>query len=212
MSPGELPTDQTVRALAVEILERSEYAQWRWVPDNAMVEFLRWLEDFFRKIDTLAVDSPTAYWSLLIALSVVSAALIAHVVWTVRIALAAPAPEKTRTAVPQPPDFAGQARWLAGQGRFLEAAQRLQLATIELLVERGILTLARHNANRILRRRIDESALPELQRHELVALITRLERGWFRDRRAEPGLYEAWRALYAQLASSRAPALARGGM
>ena len=95
---------------------------------------------------------------------------------------------------------------LAAQGRFLEAAHRLQLATIELLVSQRRLALSRFEANRVLRRRVREATLPMAERRTLVDLVDRLERGWFRDRAGDADLYGAWRTLHARLAESAAEA------
>ncbi|MBW2498223.1 MAG: hypothetical protein JRF61_13180 [Deltaproteobacteria bacterium] len=96
---------------------------------------------------------------------------------------------------------ARDARRLADEGRFLEAAHRLQLGALSLLVEFDWLELARSDPNPTLRRHIARSALPERERHQLVQLVDRLESLWFDARREDRELYEAWRSLDERLVS-----------
>lgn len=88
-----------------------------------------------------------------------------------------------------------RAEALARAGHTLEAAHLLQLHALALLLERRWLQLARSDPNRTLRRRLEASRLPDRERRQLVELVDRLERHWFRDRRDDPDLFEAWRRL-----------------
>ena len=98
-------------------------------------------------------------------------------------------------------DALQEARALAGQGRFLEAAHRVQLATLAMLIELDWLELARSDPNRTLRDRVRDSALPERERRQLVALVDRLEALWFDEREDDPALFEEWIRLDERLAS-----------
>ena len=105
-----------------------------------------------------------------------------------------------------PPRFADEAAALAASGAFLEAARRLQLAVLDLLLRRRVLELGRADANRALRDRLHRAPLPDAERIDLLALIDRFERAWFRDRIEDPALYADWRSLHARLAGGTGPA------
>ena len=107
---------------------------------------------------------------------------------------------------PGGPRFVEEAEALAANGRFLEAGRRLQLAVIELLLRRRVVALTRSDSNRILRARLREASLPEPERRDLLDLLDRFERSWFRDGSADRSLYEAWCDVHARLAAVRDPA------
>jgi hypothetical protein len=199
-------SDERVRQLADEILAREHFARWRSIEHDWLRAILEWLARYLSWMDRLWDASPLLYWLIVCGLIALTLLLLAHVVWSIRVALAEPeAPPSTRR-VPQAPRFAKQAEALAHEGRFVEAAHRLLLASIQLLVQRGAIELERHDANRTLRRRVAASSLPGEQRAEFLRLLDELERRWFRDRVADPDLYRAWEALHARLATLRAAA------
>lgn len=198
-----LPDDR-VRALAAEILARDEYARWR--PANAqwwldlLQQLQRWLAGFSDWMQALSVAQPLLYWLVVAGLVLVPLLLLAHVVWTLRVALAGSRP----LASPPPassdePRFLDEAEHLAQAGCFLDAAHRVQLAAIDVLLRRQVLELARSDPNRILRRRLAESRLSEDDRRDFLALLDRFETHWFRDGYGDRDLYEAWRALHTRL-------------
>ena len=191
MQPLPSPSDEEVRALAARILERAEYGAWRGRP--RIVSLLEWLTELWTR-------DPLLYWLLLGGLALVAALLLVHVAWAIRAALRMPAPAEARRPAREEPRLAEEAEGLAGEGRFLEAAQRLQLAVLERLLRARVVELARSDPNAILRRRLGAAPLPETERRELVTLIDRFERRWFRDRGEDPDLYAAWQALHARLA------------
>ena len=190
MPPLPTPSDEAVRELATRILERPEYASWRH--PYRLEPFLDWL-------GTLWIHHPVLYWTLLAGLVLVAALLLGHVAWALRTALAASAPGTAGSAPLAEPRFADEAEALARRGRFLEAARYLQLAVLQLLLHARVLELARSDANPVLKRRLDAAPLAETERRDLLVLIDRLERSWFRDRREDPQLYAAWRTLHARL-------------
>jgi hypothetical protein len=194
-------TDEELRALAREILAREEYAQWRSFTAAGFDELVDWFAEWIDGLRLLADTSPILYGLMLLGLALVAAALVAHIVWSVRVAMrvsAAAADRGVRTAPRR--DFVVEAQELAGAGDFLAAARRLQLAVLRLLVERDYVELARHEPNSVLRRRVQQAAgLPEEARAELRARIRELERSWFRDRSGDRALYQSWTALYARL-------------
>jgi hypothetical protein len=189
------PSDAAIRALAAEILRRSEYAQWR--TSEWMVHALQW---FAR----LGHDRPPLYWGLFVTLVVVALVLLAHVTIAIRAVLKAPPRRDPEHADASLPSFVADAETLAAAGRYLEATRSLQLAVIEVLLRRRVVTLTRSDPNRTLRARLREAALPAGERGELIALIDRFERCWFRDGAGDRDLYEAWRRAHDRLATLRA--------
>jgi hypothetical protein len=196
MAPLPAPDDEHVRLLAARILERSEYAAWRPARFD-------WVFDW---ISGLWAADPVLYWTLVGGLLLVTLLLLAHIAWSLRAALAAAVPTRAARPTRTEPRFVEEAETLARDGHFLEAARYVQLATLQLLLQAHVVELARSEPNRVLRRRLDEAALPEVERADLLALIGRLERGWFRDRREDPELYAAWRELHGRLGASLHPA------
>ncbi len=199
MASGLELGDERVRELAAEILAREEYAAHRLDVD-AWRALLRWIADGFAWLEGLRFAEPGLFWTVLIGLVLLSLLLLGHVVWTVSLALRMPDPDPAAAAGPEGPSLLVQAERLAGEGRFLEASRRVELATLALLLERRWIELARSDPNRVLRRRLRAAALPEPERGELLALLDRLESGLFRDGVEDPELYAGWRALHARLA------------
>jgi hypothetical protein len=184
------PPDEQVRALAVTILQRHEFAYWHDTP--WLVSFLAWLTGLWK-------TNPVLYYAMLVGLTAVALLLLAHVGWAVRRALALPAPARPPRADTAPPPFLEEADALARRGMFLEAARRVQLAALDLLLRARVLELGRSDPNRTLRRRLRDATLPEAEREDLLALIDWLEQRWFRERSEERALYDRWRSLHARL-------------
>lgn len=191
MIDGALPADEEIRALAHTILARERYAQHRW--DLGPMRLFDWLSD-------LAATQPALYWLLIATIAIVGVLALVHLIWSLRTALASAPPRVSSDA-----DQATRPRWveeahrLAAAGRFLDAAHHLQLGVIDRLLRARLLDLSRSDPNSVLRQRLRKVALPEAQQRELLALIDRFERRWFRDRGEDAGLYESWRALHQQL-------------
>ena len=200
-------SDEKVRQLADEVLAREHFARWRGIEQDWLRAILEWLARYLGWMDELWDASPLLYWLIVAGLIALILLLLAHVVWSIRVALAQPEAPTSKSQAPASPRFAEQAEALAHEGRFIEAAHRLLLASIQLLVQRGAIELERHDANRTLRRRVAKSSLPAEQRAEFLRLLEELERRWFRDRVPDPDLYRAWEALHARLVVP--PVLAR---
>lgn len=197
-------TDEQVRATAADILQRAPYARWR--NSEAVIAvlepILRWLGRLNGWLLDLALRQPVLYWLLIGGLLLVAAVLLAHVAWSVRIALSLPAPPPARRdAAGGGPSLFAEAEALAARGRYLDAAHRLQLATIEVLLARRLISLSRFEPNRVLRARLRGAALPEPERRALLALVDRLEARWFRDRANDADLYGDWYALHRRLSA-----------
>jgi hypothetical protein len=190
---GHSASDDEVRALAAEILGQDEYAAFRG-------DLAAWLERFFQWVEELQVTSPALFWLLMAGLLLVALLLIAHATWTIRIALRAPPPDEDVDTRVSAADWLGRARTRAREGHFLEAARHLQLATLEDLLERGVIELSRSEPNRVLRARLAAAGLPASDRDALLGGLDGIEAALFRDRREDPELYETWLALHARLA------------
>lgn len=183
------PDDARVRALADEILARQRYAAYRWAPDYLwLIRLLGWLRS----------EHPVGYALLIAGLSLLTVLLVWHMVVVIR--RTAGGARRPAAAAPDLPRWDDEAARLAAAGRYLDAAHRLQLGTIDLLVRARVLDLSRYEANRVLRGRVARAPLPPAERTALVALLARFERAWFRDRRDDPALYAAWQDLHRRLA------------
>src|SRR2546428_11388747 len=112
------PSDEHVRALAVTILKRSEFAFWHDPP--WLISFLAWLSGLWE-------TDPVLYWAMLLGLTAVALLLLAHVTWAVRRALAVPAPARPPRPDTGSPPFLEEADALARRGMVPEAARRVQL-------------------------------------------------------------------------------------
>src|SRR5438552_15079113 len=112
------PPDEQVRALAVAILKRSEFAFWHDTP--WLISFLAWLSGLWE-------TDPVLYWAMLAALVAVALLLLAHVTWAVRRALpVAPPARPPRPGGARPP-LLQRADAPAARGPFLARARRLPL-------------------------------------------------------------------------------------
>jgi hypothetical protein len=197
-----LVSDDRARALAREILARAPYARFRSLDAPWFQDLLHALDRLLAWTRHLAVAAPAVYWLLVGSLLLVALALLAHVVWAVRAALAAGAPRRESRPGAEGPSLDAEASHLAATGRFLDAAHALHLACLETLLRAHTIELRRHDPNRVLRRRLAAAALPEEARREFLELLDRLEVRWFRDRAANPtdrDLYRDWRRLHDHL-------------
>lgn len=195
------PSDAELRALSARVLERPEFAQYRSTASDAELAVLRWLRDWFEGVPALHDGSPVLYWSIVGGLSLVALLLIAHVVYTIRLAVRASAasPDGASPAA-APDDPRARAEALARDGHYLAAARVLQLASVQMLVERGHLDLRRHEPNRVLCARIARAtSLSSSLRGDLVEQIREVERTWFRDRAERIGLYQDSRRTLARV-------------
>ena len=196
-APSDL-SDEQIRTLAAEILSRDEFFR-PGVAEEAWRALLARLLGFLDFLGALRISSPLIYWLILAGLLLVAVVLIVHVVWTVRIALRMPRPGAREPGRPSGPGLLEQAESLAGEERFLEAARRVELGTLELLLRRRVIELSRSDPGRTLREQVRRSGLPEAERSSLIALQERLEAGLFREHEADRSLYQAWLDLHRRL-------------
>lgn len=201
---GRAADAETIRNLAAEILQRPEYASARasediLAPLKWFLEGLEQLLGFFRWFDGLRHAAPVVYWLVFAGLLTVLALLIAHICWAVSRALRESAEIGQTREVSGRVDFSDQARSLAGEGRYLEAAHRLLLATLQHSARAGLIELRPEDTNRKVRERLNRAGLPARLRGELLALMLETERAWFRDREDDAVLYQRWSAAYGNL-------------
>lgn len=189
-------SDETIRAAAAEVLAREEYARFRWVEPDWVLAFQRWLEGVLLWLRDLGDTSPFLFFLLLAGLLVVAVLLIAHIVWSLRVAMRG-SPAATTAATPRASrDFTAEAERLASEGDTLGACRALQLACLDLLLRGGTVELARHHGNATLRERLRRSPLAPSLRDDLITAIDALERGWFRDRETSADLYADWQRIH----------------
>lgn len=187
------PTDAEVRELAGRILERPEYSAWHTQ---------EWLRRMLGWLSSLVVTNPVLGWLILSTCVSLLVVILWHVIWTLRKGMAS-----RLSATPTEPGasaarFVLEAHALAASGRFLDASRAMQLGTIDLLVRKGLVHLARGDANVVFRRRVRDAPLGAALRDELIGLIARLERSWFRDRNEDESLYRSWQDAYARIESA----------
>jgi hypothetical protein len=198
-------SDAAVRDLAGKILARPEYADANGIHSKVegwLARFLERLFSWFSQLQVMRDSSPLLYWLVVLAIAGVSVALIAHVTWTVWIAMTAPQPVSSeRASTGGVPDLAREAESLAASGRYLDAAHRLMLASFRTLAERSVIELRPDRSNRWIRAALRGSTLAENLAVELDALVERTERRWFGDRQNDPEIYARWRSAYEQLSS-----------
>lgn len=201
-SPVAVDLDpEALRSLAGEILGRPEYsgARLEATPTWAGM-ILDWIEQFERWIEGLYASSPVGYWLLLFALIALVLGLLAHITWSVAVALrAGPDPDASVSDTRPARDLAAEARQLAARGRHLDAAHQLLLACLQRAARSGLIELRPDHTNRIVRRALEASSIPGDLRVELDELIGATERVWFRTRDDEPELYARWIRAYDRL-------------
>lgn len=194
------PSDAGIRHLAHQILARPEYGN---ATSNTYVadlihRILAWIDN----LGVLRFKDPFLYWTIMIALVLVFVALVAHLVWTLRAALRAPEPpDRPVVGGRTMPDLAREADALAADGRYLEAAHRLMLASFRTLAENSVIELSPERSNRWIRAALRESSLAQPLAVELDALVERTERKWFGERANDPRIYAEWRSAFERLTS-----------
>jgi hypothetical protein len=204
MAAASQLSDEEIRSLAAEILSREEYFR-PGLAEEAWRAVLARILGFFDFLEALRIASPFIYWAILCGLLLTALLLLAHVVWTVRIALRVPRPKASESGRPSGSGFLEQAESLAREERYLEAARRVELGTLELLLRRRVIELSRSDPGREFREQVRGSALPEAERSALISLQRRLEAGLFREHAADRSLYQAWRDLHRRLEAVAAP-------
>ncbi len=213
-------SDEAARAAAREILAQAEFARWHsdfeawlraldglieWVPDWLM-DVVVWLQEhvlegiilellrLIGRLLGLVGEPPGALGLLAVCLLLAAAIVLAYRFWGSRWLETREGRDERGTSRSHA-DSIREAGALARDGHYLEAAHRVQLATLALLIETDWLELARSDPNRTLRQRVSASSLPERERRQLIALVDRLESLWFDQPREDRQLFEEWIAL-----------------
>jgi hypothetical protein len=201
MASTDFPSDDALRSLASQILARPEYAKFRpfdeawWLHlESALLRLQSWVA---------GLDS-WLYAIILGGLVLLLALLIFHIVWSLRAAFGTASTAHHRAANTQATALDVQARRLAEEGYFLDAAHQMHLACIDRLLREGVLELYRHDPNRTLRKRLRATSMSEDLKTAFISLLERLERRWFRDHAEDPSdreLYDEWRNLHERIES-----------
>ena len=191
-------SDPAVHKLTAEILARPEYGQATG-GDSILVRLLSWLLDKLGQLEILRVKEPVIYWTILAVVALVLAGMTVHLIWTLWVALSAPEPAAQRWEGSSRRDLAEEAEALAADGRYLEAAHRLMLASFRALAERSVIELRPDRPNRWIRTALLRSSLADGLALEIGALIEQTERLWFGDRRNDSGIYARWRSTFERL-------------
>ena len=206
MSLAESVSDEAAREAAVEIATRWHFSRFA-VPELVdSSELLDWLRKFLDWSSGLYFESPALWWLLMLGLLAVALALLAHVIWSVRLAMRASEVAVPHSRAAERPPLDVDADGLAQLGRFLEAAHTMHLACIARLVESGAVRLQRYDPNPALRAQLARAPLEARDRAEFLRLLDLLEQRWFRDRAPDARdaeLFGAWRALYGRLRAGR---------
>ena len=213
-------SDEEARAAAREILAQAEFTRWHsdyeawlraleglveWLPDW-LIDVVAWLREHvlegiilellrgIGRLLGLVGEPPGALGLLAVCLLLAAAIVLAYRFWGSRWRETG-ARRDARGPSRSHADSIREARALAREGHYLEAAHRVQLATLAHLIETDWLELARSDPNRTLRRRVSASSLPERERRQLIALVDRLESLWFDQPREDRQLFEEWVVL-----------------
>jgi hypothetical protein len=120
-------------------------------------------------------------------------------IWSISLALRRSPEQASPEVFSAPRDFAREARLLATEGRHLEAAHQLFLASLQRAAQSGLINLQPNDTNAAVRAALESSSIPSALCTELVALIHTTERAWFRNRTNDPELYARWARAYGQL-------------
>lgn len=202
MTSIDLPSDDALRSLASQILARPEYAKFR--PFDS--EWWLHLKSALSRLQSwVAGLDPWLYAAILGGLVLVLALLVFHIVWSLRAAVGTAPGGERRPAKTEATALEAQARRLAEEGYFLDAAHQMHLACIDRLLRAGVLELHRHDPNRTLCKRLKATSMSEDLKAVFVSLLERLERRWFRDHSADASdreLYAEWRNLHERIESA----------
>lgn len=194
-------SDSAVRDLATKILKRPEYAGAHpYTPPSWLASILRWMFGWLRNLDALHVSAPGLYWLVMVAMFAVFALLVAHIAWTISVAMRMRNPAEPPAAPgSEPRDPALEAEQLAATARYLEAAHYLMIASFRTLAETSVIDLRPDRPNRWIRMALRDSRLEPALAVRIEGLIERTERHWFGDRDNDPAIYSQWRSAYMEL-------------
>lgn len=170
---GDLPPPAAIRAARDRVFERPEfeYGTAPRVGESVLEMILRWFREF---VDWFSKAFPVLSIVVLVSMLVVLVAIVAHLVWTWRVArrtaYQAEDPEDLAAALRRldPRPFRERALSHAGAQRFDEAVRDLYTALLLTLDARGAVRYARHKA--LLDYRIEAAGDPSAR-----AVLARFE-------------------------------------
>jgi hypothetical protein len=186
--------EQHVKQLATTILARAEYARHR-----EAAEWLRTVRDWLSSLDALRHAFPGLSFGLLCALGLLGVLLVAHIAWSIAIAMCVPQSVPPDSHAPAPRDFAAEAASLAQRGCYLEASHCMLLATLAHAAGNRLFELKPSDGNRVVRERLRGVALPAGIATRVGELIASTESHWFGRRHQDAALYAAWQSAYDDL-------------
>jgi hypothetical protein len=192
-------SDPRVIELTQQILARPEYADAK--SPFARASIIQKIFDLLSNLDGLRLSSPFIYWSIFALIGLAMLALIAHVAWSISIAMRAPVPEARTIPPGAARDLAAEAAALATSGRYLDAAHHLMIASFRALAERAVIELRPDRSNRWIRAALRESRLNADLASELDRLVAETEHRWFGARENDPAIYSEWRAAFERVST-----------
>jgi len=196
-------SDGAVRDLAAQILSRPEFASARpSASDKWFASLLQHIIEWLNQLLGLHDSAPGLYWLVLIASFLIFALLVAHIAWTISIALRAPIPAPTPPFKEDSANPIADAERMAAAGSYLEAAHLLMIASFRTLAERFVIELQPDRSNLWIRRALQGSNLEKRLAQRVIELIERTERHWFGDRDSKSEIYTEWRAAFDELAQA----------
>jgi hypothetical protein len=162
---GDTPSAQSIRAAAKQVLSRPEFRRAAPKPRSLIEEIWSWWSDL---VSEFVTNHPRVAIALMIVLACVLLALVAHIIWTLRMARRAEfqeLPEADLEAAIRrgdPAAFRARAVGHAEAGRFEDAVRDLYAALLLTLDRRGALHYAPHKA--LLDYRIESARDPGVAR------------------------------------------------
>jgi len=194
-------SDTAVRKLTAEILSRPEFSPANYKLPS-WVEWARRFRQWLEKIQLLRDSDPLLYWMVVGIVALVSTGLVAHMIWSLRIAMSAS--ESFARDLPSghsAPDLAREGRALAASGNYLEAAHCLMIASFHALADHSIIQLRPDRSNRWIRDAVRKSPLARGLADEIDALVLCTERRWFGGRENDPDIYAQWLSALERLST-----------
>jgi hypothetical protein len=194
-------SDTAVHKLTAEILARPEYS----TVAPKMPFWVEWLHRLSKLLDRLQLlhdSAPLLYWTIVAIVALVAITMIAHMIWTLRIAMRLPEAFPRRLPIGRSgPDPVREANMLARSGNYLEAGHCLMIATFHTLADRSIIELRPDRSNRWIRRAVRESPLSSRLADDVDVLVERTEHRWFGGRENESEIYTQWLSVLERLSA-----------
>lgn len=160
---GEPPSPEAIRAARDTVFSRGEFEYDRGTTQRSLLEkVLGWWTDL---VESLQTRHPVLFLVALGAMVLLLLAIVAHMVWTVRVARRAEWKEDRLDDLEaamrrlDPAPFRARAVALASEGRLEDAVRDLYTALLLVLDRRGAVRFASHKA--LLDYRIESSRDPE---------------------------------------------------